>query len=85
VATKYVTEAAFGDAIEKMGELTRKAIQEEMAKALKWQGTWRPGNAYAENDCVQDKSSLWVCVAPTTAARPGTGAGWRQMTREKAK
>jgi hypothetical protein len=78
---------------ERIGEFVGKAIKPlqdriaelEQRKAMEWKGTWRPGNAYAEHDVVQDKSSLWVCVSPTTAARPGTGAGWRMMTKEKAK
>jgi hypothetical protein len=83
VATKYVTEAELGKTLEKIGELTRQAITEEMSKAMKWRGTWRPGS-YKMGDTVNDKSSMWSCVAPETAARPGSGAGWQLLFKTKA-
>jgi hypothetical protein len=79
---------------EMMGQCVSKALEPLAARVaelenttMSWKGTWRPGTDYGAQAVVQDKGQLWICQAPSTAARPGTGAGWRMMTKsaEKAK
>jgi hypothetical protein len=83
-ASDFETIGAFvGKAIKPLQD----RIAELESTKMSWKGTWRPGNDYRVHDVTQDKGNLFICQAPSTAARPGTGAGWRMMTKsaEKAK
>jgi hypothetical protein len=81
---KYVTEAEFGKTLEKIGQMTRRAIDEAVSTRLAWKGAWREGTDYAVNDLCQDRGALFVCKAKTTGGRPGANPGWQLLHKTKA-
>jgi N-acyl-D-aspartate/D-glutamate deacylase len=76
-APDYVTRDEFDAFLD--------VLKDELRKRLLWRGTWKAGESYQENDLCQDKNTLHVCTATATDARPGTGAGWRQLVRPEVK
>jgi hypothetical protein len=89
IRTAHVAEEEDGVDYECIGELVGgainplvkriEALEKDMAERLRWRGTWKAGESYQGNDMTQDKNTIHVCTAAETSARPGTGAGWRQL------
>jgi hypothetical protein len=64
-----------------LAPLQKRLAELEDRKAMSWRGAWRTGIEYAEYDVCQDKGALYICKAPTSDARPGSGPGWQLMAK----
>jgi hypothetical protein len=81
---RYVTRRELDDMLEAVGKMTGEFVAQAVKDRMKWCGTWRSGVQYSAQDVCQDKGALYVCKAPTSDARPGSGPGWQLMFKTKA-
>jgi hypothetical protein len=56
----------------------------EQRSSLSFAGKWVEGLAYKSGELVQFQGGLWMCTAPTEAARPNSSPHWKLLVKRGA-
>ena len=70
-------QKAFGDIFGMLLALRRKVQQLEARPQLKYSGTWKHNDEYAENSLVSHSGSLFIATIKSKGLRPGDGSAWK--------
>jgi hypothetical protein len=69
---------------QEIAVLAKRVAELEKRILLDFKGPWKAGDKYLQGDCVQMKGALWVCLCPTSTAKPGDSPAWRLAVKSGA-